>query len=65
MPSSIAFFISGESLLASKVLPGPILILAKRAINSVSDGSVGQNRRRKFRILKHSGLVFSSSGVSG
>ena len=65
MPCSMAVFISGESLLGSKVLPAPTPILAKRAISSVSDGSVGQNCRTKFRMLKNSSDVFSSSGVSG
>jgi hypothetical protein len=65
IPCSTAVFISGESLLASKVFPAPTPILAKLAISSVSDGSVGQNCRMKFRMLKNTSDVFSSAGVSG
>ena len=38
MPSSIALRISGESALASNVLPAPMPIFAKRAISAFSDG---------------------------
>lgn len=38
----MAVFISGESLLASKVFTAPTRILAKRAIRLASEGSVGQ-----------------------
>ena len=65
MPCSMAVFISGESLLASKVLPAPTPILAKRAMSAFSDGTVGQNCSTKFRMLKNCGEVFSSAGVSG
>jgi len=50
MPCSIAAFNSGENLLASKVLPAPTPSLAKRAMSSFSDGTVGQNCRTKFRM---------------
>src|SRR5882757_3627174 len=65
MPCSIAAFNSGENLLASKVLPAPTPSLAKRAMSAFSDGTVGQNCRTKFRMLKNCGEVFSSAGVSG
>src|SRR5258708_1953330 len=65
MPCSIAAFISGESLLASRVLPAPTPILAERDMSSVSDGFVGQNCSTKFKMLKNCGEVFSSTGVSG
>jgi hypothetical protein len=65
MPCWIAAFNSGENLLASKVLPAPTPSLAKRAISAFSDGTVGQNCRTKFRMLKNCSEVFSSAGVSG
>jgi len=43
MPCSMAVFISGDSLLASKFFPAPTPILAKRSISSFSDETVGQN----------------------
>ena len=42
-PCSIAVLISGESLPGSKVLPSPTPILARRALNSISEGWVGAN----------------------
>ncbi|MCY1238672.1 hypothetical protein D9M72_514240 [compost metagenome] len=65
IPCSMAVLMSGESAATSMVLPAPTPILAKRAINSVSDGLVGQNCRTKFRMLKNSSDFFSSSGESG
>ena len=65
MPCSKAAFISGESLLGSKVFPAPMPIFAKRAMSSVSDGSVGQNCRMKLRMLKTCSDVFSSPCVIG
>ena len=42
-----------------------MLSLANRAMSSFSDGFVGQNCKTKFRMLKNSGDVRCSSGVSG
>ena len=53
MPCSMAFFISGESLPESKVLPAPMPILAKRAMSSFSDGSRRAELQTKFRMLKN------------
>src|ERR1700716_3431247 len=61
----MAAFTSGESLLASKLLPAPTPSLAKRATRACSDGTAGQNCRTKFRMLKNCGEVFSSAAVSG
>jgi Crp-like helix-turn-helix domain len=65
IPCSIAVFTSGENVVALKVFPAPTPILAKRAISSVSEGSVGVNCRMKFRMLKNSSDFLSSSVVSG
>ena len=40
-------------------------IFAKRSIRAVSEGTVGQNCSTKFRMLKNSGDVLRSAGVSG
>lgn len=40
-------------------------IFAKRSINTVSEGTVRQNCSTKFRMLKNSGDVLCSAGVSG
>ena len=47
-PCSMAALISGEGLFGSKLFPAPTPILAKRAMNAFSVGSVGQNCSTKY-----------------
>jgi hypothetical protein len=48
----MAVFISGESVLGWKVFPAPTPILAKRAISSVSEGTVGQNCKYEVQFVE-------------
>src|SRR6185369_13608592 len=55
MPSLMVCWISGENLVMSKVCPGPMLSLAKRARRALSEGLGGQNWKRKLTVGKMSG----------